>query len=341
MRIKLLSACIIATSAFGTATAVSAAPNTLERAGYIGGQGARLWYDDKISSPRLDDHALYGGQIGYRFSPRWSVELSYVEGDTERRGNNPGAERDITLPLVSGRFHFSESSFLGFEPYAGLAAGEMWVEADVSGSDKHRETIAAPELGMQTRLFRNLMLDVGARAPYSIDNDRWHGQAYAALNFLFGVRERGATQEVTQLEPTPRAEPTPPPAPAPREPQVVRRQVDETHSAQFAFDDATISAGNRADLLSAARFLNQNPQTSVTLEGHTCSIGPAEYNQYLSERRAEAARQLLTSEGVDDSRITVIGKGEREPIADNDTREGREKNRRVEAVVTGTVEERR
>lgn len=337
MRMKLLSACIIATSAFGTTSAFAAAPNTLERAGYIGGQGARLWYDDKISSPRLDDHALYGGQIGYRFSPRWSTELSYVEGDTERRGT-AGPDYDIALPLISGRFHFSESSFLGFEPYAGLAAGEMWVEADVSGSDKHRETVAAPELGMQARLFRNLMLDIGARAPYSIDNDRWHGQAYAGLNLLFGVRERG--QQVTQLEPTPRAEPTPPPAPAPQ-PQVVRRQVNETHTAQFAFDDATISASNRADLVSAARFMKQNPTTTVTLEGHTCSIGPEEYNQYLSERRAQAARQLLVNDGIESNRITVVGKGEREPVADNNTREGREKNRRVEAIISGTIEEKR
>src|SRR5690606_37392146 len=105
--------------------------------------------------------------------------------------------------------------------------------------------------------------------------------------------------------------------------------------------DATISASNRADLVSAARFMKQNPTTTVTLEGHTCSIGPEEYNQYLSERRAQAARQLLVNDGIESDRITVVGKGEREPVADNDTREGRERNRRVEAIVTGTVEEKR
>lgn len=341
MRIKLLSACVIAASTLGAATLATAQP--LERAGYIGAQGARMWYDDKMfghNGDRLDDHAMYGGQIGWRMSRHFSMELSFTKGDSDKRSNPTGDDYDVSLPLASFRYHFANQS--RFEPYLGLAAGEMWVEHDVSGSKKHRETVTAPELGLQTRLARNLVLDLGARAPYSIDNDRWHGQAYAGLNVLFGVRDaQDEVVDTSYIPPEPVQvveEPKPQPKP---EPQVVRRNVSETHTATFGFDDATLSASNRADLVSAARFLRDNPSTTVTLEGHTCSVGPAEYNQYLSERRAESARKLLENEGVDASRIKVIGKGEAEPIADNNTREGRAKNRRVEAIITGTVEERR
>ncbi|HVL56601.1 MAG TPA: OmpA family protein, partial [Burkholderiaceae bacterium] len=79
----------------------------------------------------------------------------------------------------------------------------------------------------------------------------------------------------------------------------------------------------------------------ITLEvviavGHTDSIGAPQYNQRLSVRRAEAVKAYLVSRGIEANRIYTEGKGESQPIADNKTREGRAKNRRVEIEVVGT-----
>ena len=70
--------------------------------------------------------------------------------------------------------------------------------------------------------------------------------------------------------------------------------------------------------------------------GHTDSIGSDKYNNRLSQRRADSVKAYLVSKGIEPNRIYTEGKGEKQPIADNKTREGRAKNRRVEIEVVGT-----
>jgi len=70
--------------------------------------------------------------------------------------------------------------------------------------------------------------------------------------------------------------------------------------------------------------------------GHTDSVGTDAYNQGLSVRRAEAVKAYLVSKGIEKNRVYTEGKGEKQPVADNKTREGRAKNRRVEIEVVGT-----
>ncbi len=70
--------------------------------------------------------------------------------------------------------------------------------------------------------------------------------------------------------------------------------------------------------------------------GHTDSVGADAYNQKLSEKRAQAVKDYLTSKGTDASRVYVEGKGEKQPVADNKSSDGRAKNRRVEIEVVGT-----
>jgi outer membrane protein OmpA-like peptidoglycan-associated protein len=75
------------------------------------------------------------------------------------------------------------------------------------------------------------------------------------------------------------------------------------------------------------------PELNLRIEGHTDATGSDEYNQRLSERRASAVRDFLAAQGVDMNRMVAVGYGEYRPVADNDTREGRQKNRRVEIVI--------
>jgi OOP family OmpA-OmpF porin len=101
----------------------------------------------------------------------------------------------------------------------------------------------------------------------------------------------------------------------------------------FAFDSAAISPDSERILDEAVRALNANPGVRVRIEGHTDSTGSEAYNQGLSERRARAVREYLEAKGIDPSRLSTAGYGESRPVASNDTREGRTKNRRVEFIV--------
>jgi len=80
-------------------------------------------------------------------------------------------------------------------------------------------------------------------------------------------------------------------------------------------------------------FMNENKDKKVNLSGHTDSVGSEAYNQKLSERRVSSVRDYVVKKGVDSGRVSGQGFGESKPIADNKTREGRSKNRRVEIKV--------
>ena len=78
------------------------------------------------------------------------------------------------------------------------------------------------------------------------------------------------------------------------------------------------------------KFLKENPTVTVTIEGHTDSVGTEKSNQLLSERRANAVKDYLVANGISDDRLSAVGYGEARPIDDNKTRAGRTNNRRVE-----------
>jgi len=100
----------------------------------------------------------------------------------------------------------------------------------------------------------------------------------------------------------------------------------------FDFDSAELKAAMKSVLDDIAAMLNASPgDEQVLLIGHTDSTGPEGYNQRLSERRAQAAADYLAGKGI--TNLSLKGMGEREPVADNATREGRAANRRVEIVV--------
>ena len=86
--------------------------------------------------------------------------------------------------------------------------------------------------------------------------------------------------------------------------------------------------------MQTADTLNANPGVAVEIAGHTDSDGDAEYNQDLSDRRANAVRDYLISRGVSGSRLSAAGYGESQPVADNATVEGKAQNRRVELRIS-------
>lgn len=108
------------------------------------------------------------------------------------------------------------------------------------------------------------------------------------------------------------------------------------NSIFFDFDKAVLKPESFPELERVMKFMNDKPTITIEIAGHTDNIGKKAYNQYLSERRADAVKKFLSEKGVDDARISIIGYGETRPLVSNDDeKEGREINRRVEFRITG------
>jgi OOP family OmpA-OmpF porin len=134
--------------------------------------------------------------------------------------------------------------------------------------------------------------------------------------------------------PAPRAAPAPAPAPAAQAPAASK--VTYAADTFFDFDKSVLMPAGKAkldDLVGKVKGINLEVIIAV---GHTDSVGNDAYNQKLSVRRAEAVKAYLVTKGIEKNRIYTEGKGEKQPVADNKTKEGRAKNRRVEIEVVGT-----
>jgi OOP family OmpA-OmpF porin len=130
--------------------------------------------------------------------------------------------------------------------------------------------------------------------------------------------------------------PAPKPAPAPAPAPAVASKVTYAADAFFDFDKAVLKPEGKAkldDLVGKVKGINLEVIIAV---GHTDSVGTDAYNQKLSIKRSEAVKAYLVTKGIEKSRVYTEGKGEKQPVADNKTGEGRSKNRRVEIEVVGT-----
>jgi outer membrane protein OmpA-like peptidoglycan-associated protein len=111
----------------------------------------------------------------------------------------------------------------------------------------------------------------------------------------------------------------------------------------FDTGKAKLKSGAATNLAKLATFLNQNKDRSVMIEGHTDAVGNADYNQALSQRRADSVKDWLMKQGINSSRLITAGKGEISPVSGNDSASGRQLNRRVEVIIenTGTMSDKK
>ncbi|HWM43522.1 MAG TPA: OmpA family protein [Burkholderiales bacterium] len=137
--------------------------------------------------------------------------------------------------------------------------------------------------------------------------------------------------------PTPAPAPAPEkPKPAPEKPKPVAEKVTFAADVLFDFDKAVIKPEGKSkldDISNKARGINLEVVIAI---GHADSVGSDAYNQRLSVRRSESVKAYLVSKGIEANRVYTEGKGEKQPVADNKSSDGRAKNRRVEIEVIGT-----
>lgn len=115
-----------------------------------------------------------------------------------------------------------------------------------------------------------------------------------------------------------------------REQDVLRATFDS--NVMFDFDSSKVKPGGVSELSRAASVFTRYPRTRIKVEGHTDASGAEEYNQKLSQRRADAVKNVLVQQGVDSRRISTVGYGESQPISSDPAA-----NRRVEVVIEPIV----
>ena len=177
--------------------------------------------------------------------------------------------------------------------------------------------------------WRNANGDVWKNA----SGDCWRNASWTPATAAPGCGPAPVAPKAVEAPPAPKAA-APAPAPAPQAPAASK--VTYAADAFFDFDKATLKPAGKAkldDLVGKVKGINLEVIIAV---GHTDNVGSDVYNQKLAVKRAESVKAYLVSKGIEKNRIYTEGKGEKQPVADNKTTEGRAKNRRVEIEVVGT-----
>jgi outer membrane protein OmpA-like peptidoglycan-associated protein len=138
------------------------------------------------------------------------------------------------------------------------------------------------------------------------------------LNLKLTMRYKRVRYDFGKAPPDPEAAPEPP-----------RFRLD---GVEFDSNKAKLKPGSFERLDSIVEYMTHKTSARIEISGHTDNVGKKKTNLKLSQRRADAVKKYLVSKGIDASRIDAVGYGDAKPIASNDTKEGRQKNRRIEAV---------
>jgi OOP family OmpA-OmpF porin len=346
----LISSLAAAGLAFAATNAMADADQPWHITGQIGGV--------ELDSDRntRDNDVWWSVGFGRFFGNNFSLDLEYDEFSGTYKDyatQVPGATYDewsMSQWGIMSRYHFGESAV---RPFLAGGIGYMKHRNVMSEDNEIGLSVGA---GLRGKIAKHA--SVTAQILYRLDKDsdslpqhKSYGDwIYSiGLSFDFGG---------TEPPPPPPAAPPPPPPPPPnpdldgdgvpnerdkcpntRPGAVVDldgcevEAVIELEGVYFDFDKATIKPEGKAVLDEAAALLKKHERVIVEVAGHTDSVGSEAYNQGLSERRANSVKQYLTEQGVTATRLSARGYGEAQPVASNDTKEGRAENRRVELIV--------
>jgi len=340
----------------GTALTLSAQQGTAWVAGYV---GQTMFDKDKNFPPfsiELKDQLHLGAGVGHWYTDRWGIDLRALRHDL-KADKIPGAPSgEETHLLLSGLFNFRPGAD-NWYPYlaAGLGGTKVGKDYSPSGEDTTRFNYHAG-LGLMGKPAENFLLDLSAKAvSVELPKSRMEYLVTLGLGYTWGGGRKAVPAPapapapvVPKPEPKPEpVVPPPPPPPAPEPPKEIAKPVPPPPPppppAKIVLDEAVLHfANNKAELgadataaiQKVAEGLKAYPGAySLEVSGHTSSLGGKALNKALAKRRADAVAKVLVDSGIPASKVTTVGVGPDKPIADNATKEGQAKNRRVEIDV--------
>jgi OmpA-OmpF porin, OOP family len=314
-----------------------------ERAGavslspFIGG-----YHFDEAQRPTLRENRLvYGVRLGYDLTDSLEAELvgDYVRAETFATK----ADNSVWSYRLDMLYNFMPHSAV--VPYiAGGAGGVTYEHSNANGGDLSEPT-ANVGGGVKFFMTDSLALRLDARYLWDFSNDNYRHEAYhnieysAGLTFLFGGNKPAAAavhEEAPAPAPVaqaPEAAPAPLPVPA-AEPTPGHYKYCVTLPIEFDIDRDIIRPEYHDQVARVGNFMKKYPTTTAVIEGHTDNTGTYNHNMDLSQKRAEAVvNELVQNFGIDRSRLAAKGYGFTRPVADNSSDAGRQKNRRIEAII--------
>jgi OmpA-OmpF porin, OOP family len=304
---------------------------------YIGG----FVFDDHQQADLRQNRVTYGFRMGYDFTDHFGAEVvgSYVRPEY-KVGDSHFNDWLGHMDLL---YNFMPQSRL--VPYLVVGGGVQSMQY-TRGAGEQTDGIFNVGAGFKLFLSDDVALRFDGRHifDYQDDQETIHNWEYSAgLSFLFGGTKKAA--EVVAA-PAPAAEPAPAPVaePAPQEaplapvpaaePTPGHYKYCETLHIEFDVDRAIVRPEFYPQVNKVCDFMKKYPDTTGVIEGHTDNVGSPEHNMELSQRRAQAVVDYMVQNcGIDRSRLTAKGFGMTRPVADNATDEGKQKNRRIEAVI--------
>lgn len=326
------------------------------------------------SDRQLDNQVLYNLGIGYRFANPWAIEFAYLNADSETE--NGGIDVNADHYRLDGLYHLETindiTPFFSFGvgqadfDTTGSTNGESLVNVGVGAKYWFKEKTA---LRTDFKFFRTSeSSDIDAAfyvslhhsfsesrpapaptpaAPLDTDNDGVPDDRDACPRTPANVSvdSRGCAID-TDSDGVPDYRDSCPGTDLAGARidsrgcyEILKEKVSVKLNVEFDFDSAKARPAHRTEVQRVFNFMTQYPQTKVTVEGYTDSQGAEAYNQKLSQRRADTIANILTQDfKISTDRVTAIGHGEANPIAPNNTAEGRQTNRRVVGVVETNVE---
>jgi len=277
-----------------------------------------------------EDTYAAGLRAGYNFTKNIGVEAFFNYVPTNNKDWNDDNEMELFGYGLEGLYHFMPES--RFVPFVAVGVGGIHYDALPEDPDNRDKFALDYGAGFKYFVTDNIALraDVRHIIPF---NERYNNLLYSVgLTFAFGGEKKIVETKVK--EPLP-----PPPPPAPVAKPVIIEKGKQTLDVKFDFDKATIQDGYYKDIDALVEVMKDYPELNVVIEGHTDNVGKAEYNNKLSQKRAETVKKYMVEKGgVDAARIEAKGFGDERPVDTNDTADGRAKNRRVEAAVDYIIE---
>lgn len=294
--------------------------------------------DPEDDQPFKKNEVVYGLRLGYDFTDHFATEAVFQFMEAEHKPTTRSAPAyAYRLDLL---YNFMPRSVV--VPYLAMGGGLQQIRYRTAGRTSTDGTF---NLGGGVKYFVTddiaLRLDVRHVLDFTdshIDKNIAQNWDYSAgVSFLFGGRKAAVAEYQPAAEPV--AEPAPA-AEAPLEPIPAAEPTPGhykyciTLQGEFDIDQALIRPEYREEIAQVGDFMKKYPTTTAVIEGHTDNVGTYNHNMDLSQRRAEAVVNYLVEKyGIERTRLTAKGYGFTRPIADNSTDEGKQKNRRMEAII--------